>query len=982
MAVLNSNREVCTMPILNREDAADVEEQISQVFAVDQSRRSDELRKLFVEKLDFEPVSGFISLTKATTRVDLPERAERLATMSGVTAVYVPLDTPETDRVRKAEAAAAAKLVSDELAGEILLVMTNSSASQVHFIYPTFEGARPSLRRLIIERDLPRRTAVQQVSNIYWNWNDTKDIRGAIEKVYDVEKVTADFFREYKRIFDDVMEGIQGFGTGEEDLEAKKLLVQTLFNRLMFVYFMSRKGWLNFNGDQDYLNALWRDYRLVATPQSNFYRDRLELLFFSGLDTANNINIIGINQGGYLKTIIGDVPFINGGLFDNRAGNNHRVIVVPDESVQIIFRELFDPFNFTVMESTPLDVEVAVDPEMLGKVFEELVTGRHQTGSYYTPRPVVSFMCRESLKGYLETKNTGASREAIEAFIGDDHVTSGLGIAAAPRIAEALNEIKVVDPGCGSGAYLLGMMQELVELKTALYSDQLSHESKDLYELKLQIIEDSLYGADNDEFAVNIAMLRLWLSLAIDYDGDQPEPLPNLDFKIVCGDSLAAPNPQNAPNLFRHAVHQAADLLASLKSEYLRETGSAKVRVADEIATAESLLRETLGNAPAPPGSVDWRVDFAEVFDNYGGFDVVLANPPYGIPTVGRFSTGTGRVNSYAAFMLLALDLGPSALVSYIIPTSWETGDKFQPFRKELFAHATICKLVNLPYDVFAAAYVDTCVVVLRGDSAGLSDFNLIRLPKVGGTIDHTHNYGGEVTRGEVLSDERQRIPLCPALTPVRRSVAEMSWLRLDQFLRINRGLATYRYKIEDHPFPGGGPLYDGNVYRYRYTPSSGSKWIDVPSGDLRFFQGRWIAIRRLVGRANRLMAAVMTDQVVVKEAILVGIPSGETNLDFLAAMLNSSLHSFIHLSLSSVATKDDFRQVTIFGLNELPVPANSSIQGNIASAGRRLRTFYEENPLGDGRDLENELDGIIFDALNLGRPIRDDIAEFLAASG
>ena len=103
------------------------------------------------------------------------------------------------------------------------------------------------------------------------------------------------------------------------------------------------------------------------------------------------------------------MPFLNGGLFDMTERDGQTSIFVPDQCVSEIFAKLFDRFNFTVMESTPFDIEVAVDPEMLGKVFEELVTGRHESGAYYTPRPVVSFMCREALKGYLEGRDTGVS---------------------------------------------------------------------------------------------------------------------------------------------------------------------------------------------------------------------------------------------------------------------------------------------------------------------------------------------------------------------------------------------------------------------------------------------------------------------------------------------------------------------------------------------------------------------------------------------
>ena len=206
--------------------------------------------------------------------------------------------------------------------------------------------------------------------------------------------------------------------------------MQTLFNRLMFVYFLSRKGWLQFDNNADYLKALWQDYG-KGLGDGSFYRDRLRPLFFSGL---NNPNSRDLTEG--LKTVIGDVPFLNGGLFEESELDRRDGIAVPDEAIGQVLSGLFDRFNFTVMESTPFDIEVAVDPEMLGKVFEELVTGRHDSGAYYTPRPVVSFMCREALKGYLEGHDTGLDVRGHSSFRGPPRhrrPRRGPGPATSPR---------------------------------------------------------------------------------------------------------------------------------------------------------------------------------------------------------------------------------------------------------------------------------------------------------------------------------------------------------------------------------------------------------------------------------------------------------------------------------------------------------------------------------------------------------------------
>ena len=712
------------MPIRSRQDAAEVEDRIARIFAASPADRAADIRRLFVETLDFAPATGQVSLHPAPKHVALPAVAERIAETDGVHVLYIPLDTPDTDRVRKTEVEAAARLIADQLGEDLLLLFTNRPADQLHIVHPRFEGARPTLRRMIVERYLPRRTAVQQVSNIYWEREDTGSIRTALDRAFDVDKVTRDFFDEYSRVFDHAMTHIQGFGSEEEEQERKKMFVQTLFNRLMFVYFVSRKGWLTFDGDKDYLNALWKSHRSGADEDSNFHYDRLRLLFFAGL---NNYRAEDLTSEPETHRLIGNVPFLNGGLFDQTVEDKRSDVVVPDDCISQVFEALFERFNFTVMESTPFDIEVAVDPEMLGKVFEELVTGRHDTGSYYTPRPVVSFMCREALKGYLEGQDTGVDSEAVAAFV-DDRDTSGITQTAAPRVAEALENVIVVDPACGSGAYLLGMMQELVDLRTTLFN--VGIDPKSLYELKLHIIERNLYGVDIDQFAINIAMLRMWLSLAVEFEGHKPDPLPNLDFKIVKGDSLLGPDPSpdNYGDLFRHRAHEIAARLSGLKADHMKAT-TGKDAIKQEIESAEAELTDALADTPAPEDAVDWRVQFVEVFDR-GGFDVAIANPPYiqlqkdggklrRLYMKVGYETLMARGDVYQLFYERGCQLLQSrGLLAYITSNSWLRAEYGKPLRRHFSTEHTPLKFLELGKDVFASAIVDSGVLLLRKGSA------------------------------------------------------------------------------------------------------------------------------------------------------------------------------------------------------------------------------------------------------------------------
>ncbi len=712
------------MPIQNRDDAVEVEERISRVFAVSPEQRAVDVRGLFVEVLDFNAASGQVSLTGATGSVHLPDVAERVAEMDGVHVLFIALPASDTDRVRKAEVDAAAKVLADQLGDDMLLVFTNPSATQIHVILPTFAGVRPTLRRMVLDRDLPRRTAIQQVSNIYWNYQASSSIRTALDQSFDVEPVTRDFFSEYKRIFEAAEQSVTGFPNTDAGKDNRRSFVQTLFNRLMFVYFLSRKGWLRFGGSSDYLNALWQDYGSLDGDH-DFYTARLKPLFFAGLNNPQSQDLNRDNP--VLYRAIGDVPFLNGGLFEQNELDRLENITVPNAAIEQVLSGLFDRFNFTVMESTPFDIEVAVDPEMLGKVFEELVTGRHDSGAYYTPRPVVSFMCREALKGYLEGQDTGLTSEAIASFV-DAQETDSIQVAQARRIADALAQVTVVDPACGSGAYLLGMMQELIELQTALYNA--GADAKALYDLKLEIIQRNLYGVDIDDFAVNIAMLRMWLSLAIDYEGEKPEPLPNLDFRVVCGDSLLGPDPSSGVEV-QGTLGRDADRikqLGQLKAEYLRAfDGSKKASLRQGIGELTEEIRQALGNVGVADGIMDWRVDFAEVLNSGRGFDIAIANPPY----VQLQSNGGRLANLYrnAGYQTFARTgdiyqlfyergcqvLTPSSgLLTYITSNSWLKAEYGKSTRRYFAENHTPLRLLELGKDVFESAIVDSGIMVAR----------------------------------------------------------------------------------------------------------------------------------------------------------------------------------------------------------------------------------------------------------------------------
>ncbi|MGL6342360.1 MAG: Eco57I restriction-modification methylase domain-containing protein, partial [Waterburya sp.] len=369
--------------------------------------REKSLKDLFWSQLNYERVNQTLSVRNWNDRLasELTDNPLLLASGGANNDFRVIYSRLKGDRLfKQKEREVVNKLLPDNPYS--LFVFSNEARSQWHFLNVKYDNSpqkRKLFRRISVKAgDNQLRTATEQLSLLdleSFNSNSPLEIQKQHDQAFDVEVVTEKFFSEYKAIFEQVERLIQGINISDK----KRLFTQKLFNRLMFIAFIQKKEWLQYNGQTDYLSALWKAYDREKTKQSNFYRDRLSHLFFSGLNNSSGINIIDINNGGFLKDLIGTVPFLNGGLFEQDEEEKDSKILVPDECINSILHDLFQKFAFTVTESTPLDVEVAVDPEMLGKVFEELVTGRHESGSYYTPKPIVSFMCRESLKGYLKT---------------------------------------------------------------------------------------------------------------------------------------------------------------------------------------------------------------------------------------------------------------------------------------------------------------------------------------------------------------------------------------------------------------------------------------------------------------------------------------------------------------------------------------------------------------------------------------------------
>ncbi|MDD4532798.1 MAG: Eco57I restriction-modification methylase domain-containing protein, partial [Bacilli bacterium] len=436
--------------------------------------------------------------------------------------------------------------------------------------------------------------------------------------------------------------------------------------------------------------------------------------------------------------------------------------------------DVFDRYNFTVNENEPLEKEVAVDPEMLGKVFENLldIKDRKSKGAFYTPREIVHYMCQESLINYLQTEtNNEILRNDLEFFIrkGEriiendkivldkqevdikqygrvyENETYKLLLPISlrtnvKRLDELLQNIKVADPAVGSGAFPLGMINEIVRARKVLNVYLKNHISD--YELKKHTITHSIYGVDIDPGAVEIAKLRLWLALVV--DEETPHPLPNLEYKIMQGNSLISE--YEGIKLFDEGIFdkekkQKAEQLAlglgkrslDLKMEILQdriasfvdesqhkkkkklkeEIDILKWEIIEETLKAQGILDEEKSKkirdykkSNTKPFFV-WKLEFSDVFKEKGGFDVVIGNPPYvgesgnkeifrpiARGNLGRFYMR--NVDLLYFFFHLALDISKNNSKNAFITTNYYiTADGALELRKDLKKRSTILNLIN-----------------------------------------------------------------------------------------------------------------------------------------------------------------------------------------------------------------------------------------------------------------------------------------------
>lgn len=538
----------------------------------------------------------------------------------------------------------------------------------------------------------PEETYKTALDRFFVLGNELEITINKIKDAFAVEAMSKAFFDEYRDVHyagfvDYLMRSNfkkSAFNGNDKDVRD---FVKKLLGRIVFLYFLQKKGWLGAkdttykNGDKNFMTNFFKK----AGTNDAFYANWLSKLFFDALNNERPNDDFTMPDGEVVK-----IPYLNGGLFEKES-DKYDFLTFPTDLFTNLF-EFFDQYNFTIFEDSPEEHTVAVDPEMLGHIFENLLEDNKDKGAFYTPKEIVHYMTQESLIEYLHTQLPDVDRRELENFVKSKVATGSTQLSKEHKAAidRKLDTVKICDPAIGSGAFPMGLLQEIFGLKERIaYDLGLPWSGELAAKTKENIIQKSIYGVDIERGAVDIARLRFWLSLIV--DEEMPKALPNLDYKIVVGNSLVSKFDDTVieidwsddtakEGLFGQEIAEDKKKLlkeiSTKQAKYFTADNALKEKLNFEIRNLKldiltkqlELMIENKGfksdsmqglnkkqieawqqthdwkkalndlkilkkNTNQDFNHFDWKLDFPEVLNplvnEETGFDIVIGNPPY-----------------------------------------------------------------------------------------------------------------------------------------------------------------------------------------------------------------------------------------------------------------------------------------------------------------------------------------------------------------
>lgn len=774
----------------------------------------------------------------------------------------------------------------------------------------------------------------------------------------------------------------------EKDFGRKQSVMFTtrLIGRLLFIWFLKKKNLVNNNVN----------YFSVTDPekQSEYYKNQLEKLFFEVLNREE------------LERDNGDklTPYLNGGLFDKNTTDffNDPKLTFPNGYFNQLFTTL-NKYNFTVDESSPEFQHVAIDPEMLGRIFESLLaeqidenTGNSKkkaTGAFYTPREIVSYMCEQSLIEYLKTKVPEAPdrdrriEELVrmpEAIFRDqdqnkrrDWKPYREAIIKALEGSKTESPLTVLDPAVGSGAFPMGMLHLLVKV----YSRLDPKFEKDISGLKRDILSQSLYGVDIEQTAIEITRLRAWLSIIVDIpEGEKVDPLPNLEFKFVCANTLIPLDNTEQATFFTD--NDLKNKLITIRNEYFKTSSKIKKEKLQKdylkLTQNASLFdnKKTQQLKSYKPFDISSSSEFydPELMHGVQAFDVVIGNPPYVSVkkiTISNkrlfaelFETGKGRFNLFTLFLEKGQKLiKKDGLLTFILPEGLFSNPEYRHIRSYIVKKTTVLSICLFSKRVFEAA-VDTAIISFKNSN----DSRLLSISKdlidtgiylKKSELDVSPNYLFPVMVGGDNKSIITKLNNCPTkfsdYLEVQQGIIYSGKPKAevfanekisDQFKKILDGRDITKYQLN-------WDIKKENLY-IKY-----SRDLHRPREERIFLANTKIVLPR---RSTKLICTIDDQQYYLLNTAYIILPlKNDINLYFILGILNSKLIDFYYQNLFFGW------QITIPSLNTLPIFLGDNYQQDeIIKIVKQVLILRKKNKDADTKNLESQIDQLVYKLYDL----------------
>ena len=838
-----------------------------------------------------------------------------------------------------------------------------------------------------------------------------------IKDAFSVEALSKEFFDEYREHYADIVEYITGkryvkekgkwvektihepcheifnqFTAVYKDPEKTvRDYIKKLMGRLVFLQFLQKKEWMGVpadrqdwkGGDTRFLQNKFNEF----ADKDNFIDGFLEPLF-NDLNTnrQDNNDLASPKVGSDIK-----IPFLNGGLFqlDEEDCSNIRL---PQHLLGDVL-DFFERYNFTIDENDPNDAQIGVDPEMLGRVFENLLEDNKDKGAFYTPKEIVQYMCQESLIAYLQTGIDDEShKESIRQFV-LTHEAEYLG-SMAEDISIKLLSVKICDPAIGSGAFPMGLLRQLYLCQCAIHPEL---EEKNAADVKRHIIQNNIYGVDIEKGAVDIARLRFWLSLIV--DEETPRFLPNLDFKIMQGNSLL--EQYKGVDLSKMTILSTEqgegtqltwfdkeldilrfDLREKLNEYYNCSDHQRKEQLKQEIIeNVKQQLREQSINVDF--GDLDlsandqftlWHTWFYDVFSQ-GGFDIVIANPPYvNIANIkpdnyrkllqSLFYSNRNKSDLYSFFIEKGFNLlNKDGVQCYIVPHTWKATDSFKNLREIIFKRHSMVQIVNQEMGVFDAV-VNPMIILLKNIFE--EDYNI-------DVYDGIGKFKYAINVREIKEDPNLSIDSESTLEEkVLFKSIEKSKFRLSDVISFSRGIKTSddkRFITTECVNSEYKKVFRGrNIKAYSmnwaheyiwYRPDLMREKVGCLPHTKEYFEVPEKLITQRVNSSMQLFVAYDNKQNYFLDTTNVSnykTWNQHFSLKYICGVLNSKVINYWY--------PHKFRMPTIGGyeLNSIPIPeASKKQQQKIVDIVDSILSLKELNSASDTSSLEAEIDSLVY---------------------